>query len=182
MTLKYISVIGLIVGLLFLLLTSLTFLGFITLGFSGVFFLLSIIDSKSSKDISPLPILHISEREILIDEFLEEYSLDKKYQFELKGITFTNAYEMLKYNEIVEFDQLTMKIEPNNAYDPNAVALFFKKEKVGYVDQDKAKGAKKLVEQGFNICYIHNIKEIYNDKSQKDMYFVDITLPYKMKE
>lgn len=134
---------------------------------------------RNNLDVPQVP--HITEREILINEFLEEYTLDKKYKFELKGITFTNAYQMIKYHELIEFDQLTMVIEPNNAYDPNAVALFFKKEKVGYVDQDKAKGAKALVEQGFNICYISNIKEVYNDQTQKKMYFVDIELPYKMK-
>lgn len=182
MNLKYISIIGVIVGLLLLIFTDLTFLGFIALGFSGVLLLLNKVESKTDKYTSPHPIPHITEREILINEFLEEYSLDKKYKFELKGITFTNAYQMIKYHELIEFDQLTMEIEPNNAYDPNAVALFFKKEKVGYVDQDKAKGAKTLVEQGFNICYIHNIREMYNESTQKKMYFVDVTLPYKMKE
>ncbi|WP_313138413.1 HIRAN domain-containing protein [Myroides sp.] len=181
MNLKYTAIIVLIIGLILIIFPDTQFLGFIAIASSGLLLTLNGIKGKDSTDEPRHPIPHITEREILINEFLEEYALDKKYKFELKGITFTNAYQMIKYHELIEFDQLTMEIEPNNAYDPNAVALFFKKEKVGYVDQDKAKGAKALVEQGFNICYISNIKEVYNEQTQKKMYFVDITLPYKMK-
>ena len=56
----------------------------------------------------------------------------------------TIVFEKLKIGT-----RLKLKPEPNNAYDPKAVALYYKKTKLGYVPR----GENKLISQMLNLGY-----------------------------
>ncbi len=114
------------------------------------------------------------------ESFINQNNLDKQYKFELKGLNFTKGYSLVDQQVIDVYEELRLELEPDNEYDSNAVAVYYDNEKIGYVEKTKARGAKKLVNDGFTFCYIHNIKFYYHEKSRKDLIYVDITIPYKM--
>lgn len=114
--------------------------------------------------------------------FISEHNLDKQYRFELKGLKYTKGYELVEQQVIDSYEELRLELEPDNEYDSNAVAVYYNTEKIGYVEKERARGAKKLVNDGFTFCFIHNIKFYHHEKSRKDIIYLDITIPYKMKD
>ena len=61
----------------------------------------------------------------------------KQFYTKVAGITFDNIQEYIP--NIHALDSLTAVFEPENPYDPNAIALYHKDKKIGYMPRNIAK-------------------------------------------
>lgn len=61
----------------------------------------------------------------------------KKFNTKVVGVTFNNIQEYLPKIKIN--DNLQAIFEPNNPYDKNAVAIYHRNHKIGYISKDIAK-------------------------------------------
>lgn len=57
----------------------------------------------------------------------------------------------LVFNELTVGAELTLVIEPNNKYDPTAVAVYYGNSKLGYLPADKNNIVHLLLEMGYDI-------------------------------
>jgi len=80
------------------------------------------------------------------------------------GTTFVKFdYSLLKVN-----DTLILEREPNNEFDKNAIAVYFKKSKLGYIRKSIAKDLSHTLDIGKNIkCTIENLTGGAKDKENK---------------
>lgn len=69
--------------------------------------------------------------------------------FSIAGFTFYEGVLAFKHLEIGT--ELTIKPEPENRYDENAVAIYYKEHKLGYVPRSQNKAIAAILGAGQNI-------------------------------
>jgi len=69
--------------------------------------------------------------------------------FAVRGITFDNRQQIIA--ELEENMLLELSPEPENPYDPNAVAILFEGEKIGYIPREYSAYISSLLQQGIKL-------------------------------
>lgn len=69
--------------------------------------------------------------------------------FHIAGFSYYEGPEMLRFFKQIG-TELKLKAEPKNRYDENAVAIYYKKDKIGYVPRDKNYSMSKFLRMGHN--------------------------------
>ncbi|MGB0886017.1 MAG: HIRAN domain-containing protein [Chitinophagales bacterium] len=79
---------------------------------------------------------------------------NKEYykSFHLSGFTYYEGPLLMAKLQIGK--KLKLKAEPENRYDENAVAIYFKKHKIGFVPKEKNYSISKLLKQGHEPFYV----------------------------
>jgi len=67
--------------------------------------------------------------------------------FHIAGFTYYNGVDVFENLKIGE--ELSLKAEPENRYDPNAVAIYYKEEKLGFVPKDENELLSKFLNLGY---------------------------------
>jgi len=75
--------------------------------------------------------------------------------FAIRGITYENRQQIIA--ELEENMLLELSPEPENPYDPNAVAILFEGEKIGYIPREYSAYISSLLQQGIKL-YITVLK------------------------
>ena len=66
----------------------------------------------------------------------------------IAGFTYYSGLDVI--NELQLGTSVTLAYEPDNPYDPNAVAIYYKNTKIGYIPQNKNCHISNLLYFGFN--------------------------------
>ena len=75
---------------------------------------------------------------------------DKHFtNFHIAGFTYYNGVDV--FEDLRIGTQLLLKAEPENRFDPNAVAIYFEDEKIGFVPRDENEMLSKFLNLGHNL-------------------------------
>ena len=77
--------------------------------------------------------------------------------FRIAGLKYYDAIFII--NKLKVGKKLKLKIETNNIYDENAVEIYYKKYKLGYIPKTSNYSIATILKSGWNIfdCYIQKI-------------------------
>ena len=86
--------------------------------------------------------------------------------FNVAGFTYWEG--ALVFNQLQIGTELTMVFEPDNRYDPKAVALYFSEHKIGYIPRTHNDPIAKLLEMGHNpfVCHIQRLDPTAHPEEQ----------------
>jgi len=88
--------------------------------------------------------------------------------FQIAGIEY---YEALFIIEQVKVgDRLKLKLEKNNIYDENAIEIFYKKRKLGYIPKSQNYSIAKIMQARWNIF------EAFVQKINKDKLEIQVAI------
>lgn len=76
--------------------------------------------------------------------------MEKKYlkHFNIAGLTYWDAVDV--FQELKIGTQLQFHAEPDNRYDADAVAIYFKDKKIGYIPRKMNRSISTLLQCGYN--------------------------------
>jgi len=79
--------------------------------------------------------------------------------FYIAGLEYYESYKIQRKLQIG--DKLKLKTEPNNRFDENAVEIYYKKYKLGYIPKRANYSIAQILNKGYNIfkIYIQDINE-----------------------
>ena len=79
--------------------------------------------------------------------------------FYIAGLEYYESYKI--QNKLKIGDKLKLKTEPQNRFDENAVEIYYKKYKLGYIPKRANYSIAQILNKGHNIfkAYIQNIDE-----------------------
>ncbi len=69
--------------------------------------------------------------------------------FKVAGIDYYEALFVI--NKIKVGDKLKLKLDQNNIYDENAIEIYYKKRKIGYVPKSENYSIARIMQSGWNI-------------------------------
>ena len=87
-------------------------------------------------------------------------------RFKIAGFTYYDGIEV--FNELLSGQKLSLKPEPENRHDPNAVAIFFKDKHIGYVPRAHNELIFRFFALGYDIfeCYVSNVNPEEHPENQ----------------
>ena len=87
-------------------------------------------------------------------------------QFTIAGFTYYDGVEV--FNKLEIGQKLKLRIEPENRYDPEAVAVYFYDKQLGYVPKAQNKTLFQFIALGYDIfeCYINSISRYEHPEKQ----------------
>lgn len=89
---------------------------------------------------------------IEIVQSFKEYSYEPSRNicdFHLAGFAYYDGLDVI--DELVLGKEVQLKVETDNPYDPEAVAIYYKKKKLGYIPKDKNSLISKMLYFGHDI-------------------------------
>ncbi|MCL1969149.1 MAG: HIRAN domain-containing protein [Bacteroidetes bacterium] len=78
--------------------------------------------------------------------------------FHIAGFTYYNGVDLFENLKIGT--QLSLKAEPENAFDPNAVAIYYQEEKLGFVPRDENPLLRKFLNLGYTDLFEIKISQV----------------------
>jgi len=78
--------------------------------------------------------------------------------FHIAGFTYYNGVDVFEDLKIGK--ELLLKAEPENPYDPNAVAIYYQKDKLGFVPRDKNDALSKFLNLGYSDMFEVKINQV----------------------
>ena len=78
--------------------------------------------------------------------------------FHIAGFTYYNGVDVFENLKIGT--PLSLKAEPENAFDPNAVAIYYQEEKLGFVPRDENKLLRKFLNLGYTDLFEIKISQV----------------------
>lgn len=87
--------------------------------------------------------------------------------FPVSGFAYWDGVDII--SEVSVGDKLTLQIEPDNPYDPQAVALYYNDTKIGYVPRDMNENLSKLLYYGYDIFETKVSQVDANEKPYKQI-------------
>lgn len=78
--------------------------------------------------------------------------------FQIAGFTYYEGAEV--FNELKIGTHLTLKREPENKFDPYAIALYYNDKKLGFVPRGENKELSKFLEMGYSDIFTATINQI----------------------
>ena len=113
-----------------------------------------------------------------VEKIIAQHGFDKKLNFELSGV---HLKKVRKFFEKEAFEYLIVDLvpEPNNPNDKNAIAVHYMEQNIGYVERKATNGVSKLLNEGFVMCYILDIKWRYDENRNYEYLDVTLQIPFK---
>lgn len=81
--------------------------------------------------------------------------------FHIAGFTFCDGIDV--FQQLTIGSALTLKAEPENRFDPYAVAVYFNETKLGYIPKEKNKEISKFLNLGYSQIFEAHINRITAD-------------------
>ena len=81
--------------------------------------------------------------------------------FHIAGFTYYNGVDVFENLKIGA--QLKLKAEPENPFDPNAVAIYYQEEKLGFVPKDENEMLRKFLNLGYTDLFEAKISQVSPD-------------------
>ena len=78
--------------------------------------------------------------------------------FHIAGFTYYNGVDVFENLKIGA--QLLLKAEPENRFDPNAVAIYYKNEKLGFVPRAENELLRKFLNLGYSELFEVKISQV----------------------
>jgi len=78
--------------------------------------------------------------------------------FDLAGFTYYDGIEV--FRELAVGSRLSLKAEPENRFDPNAVALYYGEYKLGYVPRSENEAISKFLNLGYDRLFEVRVNRI----------------------
>ena len=78
--------------------------------------------------------------------------------FHIAGFTYYNGVDVFENLKIGK--ELFLKAEPENRHDPNAVAIYYQKAKLGYVPREKNNEISKFLNIGYSDLFEIKINQV----------------------
>ena len=78
--------------------------------------------------------------------------------FHIAGFTYYNGVDVFEYLKIGK--ALLLKAEPQNRFDPHAVAIYYKDEKIGFVPAEKNEMLSKFLNLGHTDLFEAKISQV----------------------
>lgn len=75
--------------------------------------------------------------------------------------------------------ELTLKLETENPYDPNAVAIYFKTYKIWYIPRAKNKRISKFLHAGYENIFETRINRISSEEYPEEQIWITVFLKSK---
>ena len=97
--------------------------------------------------------------------------------FHIAGFTYYNGVDVFENFKIGT--QLALKAEPENRFDPNAVAIYYKEEKIGFVPKTENEMLSKFLNLGYSDLFEANISQISPNSHPEKQIWVLVRLKAK---
>ena len=81
--------------------------------------------------------------------------------FHIAGFTYYNGVDVFENLKIGK--ELLLKAEPENPFDPNAVAIYYEKEKLGFIPKDENELIRKFLNLGHTELFEVKINQVSPD-------------------
>ena len=81
--------------------------------------------------------------------------------FHIAGFTYYNGVDVFENLKIGK--ELQLKAEPENSFDPNAVAIYFKSEKLGFIPKEENELIRKFLNLGYTDLFEVKINQVSPD-------------------
>jgi len=78
--------------------------------------------------------------------------------FHIAGFTYYNGVDVFENLKIGK--ELLLKVEPENRYDPNAVAIYYQEDKIGFVPRSENEAISKFLNLGYTDLFEVKISQI----------------------
>ena len=78
--------------------------------------------------------------------------------FHIAGFTFCDGIDV--FQELKVGTELTLKAEPENRFDPYAVAIYFNETKLGYIPKEKNEEISKFLNLGYSQLFEAHINRV----------------------
>jgi hypothetical protein len=78
--------------------------------------------------------------------------------FNIAGLTYWNAVDV--FNELAIGTELQLQAEPDNRYDAEAVAIYYKDKKLGYIPRNMNRSISTFLQCGYNDIFDVRINRI----------------------
>lgn len=98
----------------------------------------------------------------------------------LAGFSFSEG--VFVFDQLKIWSELQLVLEPENPYDAHAVALYFKKTKIGYIPRVNNKEISKLLEAGYADLFTAKINRISPEEDPENQIGVVVFLKVKGKK
>jgi len=113
---------------------------------------------------------------------IKEYQMEKEnlsqysdqYYFGIKGLQ-VKSYQK-KLEDCVVYDQVTLKKEPHNKYDPNAIKVVSPSGLIGYVPRDETDEVKSIIDKSHK-AFIFRITDIDGFIDSDVVIYYNLNLP-----
>jgi hypothetical protein len=99
--------------------------------------------------------------------------------FHIAGFTFYDGIDV--FQQLTLDATLTLKAEPDNRFDPYAVAIYFNKTKLGYIPKENNKEINKFLNLGYSQLFEAHINRIATDSHPEGQIGVVVRIA-KVKE
>ena len=97
--------------------------------------------------------------------------------FHIAGFTYYDGVDVFEKLKIGK--ELLLKAEPENRYDPNAVEIYFQKNKLGYVTRDENELLSKFLNLGYSDLFEVKISQISPDAHPEKLVRVIVRIKRK---
>lgn len=114
-------------------------------------------------------IKHGNDQTIFFPETFKGYVFSRKYDDHKVCVITTQRPD---YSKIAPFENVILIPEPSNAYDPNAIVIFSKTQKIGYIYRN---GFQDILNSRFKQGYLI-VGSLVSVDSSKDDISIDIAL------
>ena len=78
--------------------------------------------------------------------------------FHIAGFTYYNGVDVFESLKIGK--ELSLKAEPENPFDPNAVAIYYEQEKLGFIPKDENELIRKFLNLGYTDLFEVKINQV----------------------
>lgn len=117
-----------------------------------------------------------NERKALIQS-IQSYSYEKSrylMDFHIAGFAYYDGLDVIE--DLTLGKPVKLKCEPDNPYDPEAVALYYKDKKIGYVPKDKNELLSKLLYFGHEQIFEARIQYINKETHPERQFRVVVKI------
>ena len=98
----------------------------------------------------------------------------------IAGFTYYDGVDV--FEDLKIGAQLVFKREPENAYDPNAVAIYYGEHKLGFVPRDENETLKKFLDLGYSDLFEVKISQVSPDANPEKQVRVVVRICERKKE
>lgn len=98
-------------------------------------------------------------------------------QFHIAGFTYYDGVDV--FHELKIGTVVTLKAEPTNGYDPNAVEIYYNQSKLGYVPKTDNKLLSKFMNLGYHDLFEAKINRVSPDEYPEEQISVIVRIAKK---
>lgn len=95
---------------------------------------------------------------------------------------FSFAEGVFVFDQLKIWVDLELVYEPENPYDAHAIAIYFKKTKIGYIPRANNKEISKLLEAGYGDILLAKVSRVSSQEHPENQIWITVFLKKKSKK